>query len=191
MSRSRAFGLGYTAHGGSAACCLMRGAAVVAVADEASFSRLPGDTNFPARAIRHVLAAAEIDADDVALTVVAGAGDHAPAIIQELRAVVGYHGACEVVDRATAHAACAFLFSPLAEAAVMTIDALVAANYFLGRGTEVTLLGGWSDPAGAVRLLDAGADELSLNGDRTFALLRGPAGGSGAWTGGPRGALRP
>ncbi|HEY2510546.1 MAG TPA: hypothetical protein VGI39_06810 [Polyangiaceae bacterium] len=171
--------LGVSAFDGSSACCLMRDGAVVAAALEESFTRVAGDRSFPSRAIAHCLTAAGLGVRDVSGVAVACPGDQV-AVALELLDRLGVRAPCERMDRATAHAAAAFLFSPSEEAAVLTIDAHGFASYFAGRGLELTLLGGFPEPAAAIRLLDVVGAKVAP-GAGVFELLGLAEAGTDDW----------
>ncbi|MCA9753233.1 MAG: hypothetical protein KC591_13660 [Gemmatimonadetes bacterium] len=160
--------LGITAFDGPSAACLVRDGRIIAAAQEARFTRVRGDSGFPAQSISYVLRAGKIGATGLAAVVVAGSADDrvpseqdtAPppppsSLGHRLKRLVGRKDTlrdrvvCELGDlrvesvaRDVAHAAAAFFPSPLQHATVLVLDGpRKGARIARGDGTQLEMVG--------------------------------------------------
>ncbi|MFP5265685.1 MAG: carbamoyltransferase [Blastocatellia bacterium] len=138
--------IGISAYFHDSACCLLQDGKVVAAAEEERFSRKKHDSSLPRLAFRYCLEAGGITIADVdrvgyyenpykklgrQIWMGLGGAPNGGEILsrldarkpeREIREILGYEGAVEIVDHHHAHAASSFYFSGFPEAAIMTID---------------------------------------------------------------------
>src|SRR5687767_4692968 len=144
--------LGLSAFYHDSAACLLRDGEIVAAAQEERFTRKKGDAAFPQQAVAYCLRAGGIGVDDLThvgfydkpllkleriLETYLGVAPRGFAsflmagplwikdklyIDRQLRAELGYDGELLYAEHHESHAASAFLPSPFAESAIVTID---------------------------------------------------------------------
>jgi carbamoyltransferase len=151
--------LGLSAFFHESACCLLRDGRLVAAAEEERFSRVKHDPRLPVSAFRWCLEAGRIgilDLDAVAYyespaeklsrQLWAGLPEGAPrdrgAPERAIREGLGWDGPIRFYRHHLSHAASAFLFSGVPEAAILTVDGVgewATTTYGVGRGTAVEI----------------------------------------------------
>jgi carbamoyltransferase len=156
--------IGISAGSHDSACCLLRNGKLVAAAQEERFSRIKNDRGMPRKAFRYCLEEANISIADVECVAffedpVLKFGRQMwmrlapqigvelrrsltrcfarPTTIEELRLVLGWDGAIEIVDHHLSHAASSYYFSGFHDAAILTVDGVgdwATTTYGYGKG---------------------------------------------------------
>ncbi len=165
--------LGFSCHYHDAAACLVRDGRIVVAAEEERFTRRKHDNGFPEQAIAYCLAEGGIkgrDLDAVAFyekplsklerslvtarqalpatpDLVAADMDHAIRaslrLDQTVAETIGFNGDILYLEHHLSHAAAAFLPSPFAEAAILTVDGVgewATTTIFHGRDADIAKL---------------------------------------------------
>ena len=141
--------IGISAGYHDSACCLLVNGALVAAVEEERFSRVKNDRSFPRLAFRYCLREAGLsiaDVDCVAfyedpvlklgrqiwMSMLPGLSAERRGSLRnrllslppqdEIRLTLGYEGPIEIVDHHLSHAASAYYFSGLQDAAILTVD---------------------------------------------------------------------
>lgn len=155
-----------------ASATLVKDGIVVAAAEEERFSRKKHDNGFPVKAIAYCLKSQGITVDDIAyvafyekpllkferilhqhfrmfpqsfktfITAFPSWLNEKLRITKYLKKKIGYHGDILFIEHHLAHAASAFLPSPYADAAIVTVDGVgewATATYGVGHGAAIEL----------------------------------------------------
>jgi carbamoyltransferase len=159
--------VGISAHYHDAACCLLQGGRLVAVAEEERFSGIKHDPSLPRAAFSYCLKQAGLTIDEIDCIayyedptkklsrqlcmgmpgIRSGQQDalfklDATRPAREIRRKLGYEGPIEFFDHHASHAASSFFFSGFEEAAVLTVDGVgewATTTYGWGRGKELEI----------------------------------------------------
>jgi carbamoyltransferase len=159
--------IGISAHYHDSACCLLSDGRLVAAVQEERFTRRKNTPHIPKSAFRYCLAEGGIQIDEVdcvayyenpakkfarqLASVLPRFGESGPLFrrldptrpLREIREMLGYEGPVEFVDHHASHAASAFFYSGLSDAAILTVDGvgeLTTTSFGRGEGRDVTLL---------------------------------------------------
>jgi carbamoyltransferase len=159
--------VGISAHFHDAACCLLHEGELIAAAQEERFTRIKHDPRLPKAAFRYCLSEAGLTIADLdciayyedpvkkldrqlwmALPEIPSVSPSALFRLdamrpeREIRELLGFEGAIEIVDHHEAHAASSYYFSGFDDAALLTVDAVgewATTAYGRASGNELEL----------------------------------------------------